>query len=200
MRIITIKSHGLGRYDDVSPFLVESGTLELKINLPNFHGEFFLVTELNGKNGGAKQIPREGTVTLTGLEAGELHAEVKHYLRGELIETYKVEPLLLKAVDTKLSATPEIALLMAEREILREELEAVEKWQEKAVDYADEMNKRNHRRDVAFLAFAYAEYQNDLQLNAKSLSFEDFAAVLGYSVEEFSPDEIETIKNFKEAL
>ena len=65
---------------------------------------------------------------------------------------------------------------------------------------ADETNKLNHRRDVAFLAFAYAEYQNDLQLNAKSLSFEAFAAALGYSVDEFTPNEIETIKNFKEAL
>lgn len=200
MRTITLKSNGIGRYDDVSPFLVESSTLELKFNLPNFHGQFFLVTELNGKNGGTKQIPKEGTVKLTGLEAGELKAEVKHYLRGELIETYKVEPLLLKAVDTNLSATPEIALLTAEGEIMREELNAIEEWQRRAKEQADEMNKRNHRRDVAFLAFAYAEYQNDLQLNAKSLSFKEFASSLGYPAEEFSPDEIETIKNFKEAL
>ena len=200
MRTITLKSNGLGRYDDVSPFLVESGTLELKFNLPNRNGDFFLVTELNSKNGGAKQISLDGTLKLEGLEAGELKAEVKHYLRGELIETYKVEPLLLKAVDTDLSATPEIAVLTAEYEIMREELNALEKWQEKAVDYADETNKRNHRRDVAFLAFAYAEYQSDLQLNAKSLSIEEFIAVLGYQYEEFSPDEIETIKTLKEKL
>lgn len=200
MRTITIKSHGLGRYDNVSPFLVECGTLELKINLPNFHGEFFFVTELNGKNVGAKQIPREGTVTLTGLEAGELHAEVKHYLRGELIETYKVEPLLLKAVDTKLSAMPEIALLTGECKALRKKLTEVEEELEAADKWADKVKKHNHRRDVSFLAFAYAEYQSDLQLNAKSLSFEAFAATLGYSVEEFSPDEIKTIITLKEKL
>lgn len=200
MRTITIKSNRLGRYDDVSPFLVERGTLELKINLPNRNGEFFLVTELNGKNGGAKQIPRGGTVTLTGLEAGELHAEVKHYLHGELIETYKVEPLLLKAVDTNLSATPEIAFLTEEKEKLKNETEELAKRLDSAEKNLELILHCQHLRDVAFLAYAWAEYQNDLQLNAKSLTLEAFAETLGFSLTAFTEEEIEEIQNQKEKL
>ena len=199
MRTITIQNR-LGRYDDVSPFLVESGTLELKINLPNFHGKFFLVTELNGKNSGAKQIPREGTVTLTDLEAGELNAEVKHYLRGELIETYKVEPLLLKEVDTNLSAMPEIALLAAENEERKKESESLLKRLETAEKNFEIVLHGQHLRDIAFLAYAWAEYQNDLQLNAKSLTLEAFAETLGYSLSAFTEEELEEITNQKEKL
>lgn len=190
MRTITIKSKGLGRYDDVSPFLVESETLELKILLPNLNGEFFFVSELNGKNGGAKLIPPSGVITLTGLEAGELHAEVKHYLRGERIETYKVEPLLLKAVDTQLSATPEIAFLMGECQAMRKKLEAAEKS-------LAETEKHNRERDIALLSYAWADYQNNVQLNAKNLSLLDFAGALGY---DFTKEELEQIDNKKEAF
>lgn len=197
MRTITIKPKGLGRYDDVSPFLVESGAFELKIVLPNLNGELFFVSELNGKNGGAKSIPRDGTITLTGLEAGELHAEVKHYLRGELIETYKIEPLLLKAVDTSLSAMPEIAFLTGECKSLREKLEAAETALTDAVRRADETEKHNRERDIAFLSYAWADYQNNVQLNAKNLSVEEFAAALGY---ELTEEEFNQINNKKEAF
>lgn len=120
MRTLTIKSGRLGRYDDVSSFLIKNGTLELQIALPPVSGEFFLVTDLNGKNGGAVPIPKDGVVTVNNLKAGELNAAIKHYLRGELIETYKVEPLILKAVETDLSALPEIIGLRKEIEALKE--------------------------------------------------------------------------------
>ena len=208
MRTITIKSGGLGRYNDVSPFLVESRTIELKFNLPNFHGQFFLVTELNGKNLGAIEIPKEGTVKLEGLEAGELKAVVKHYIRGELIETYKVEPLLLKAVDTDLSATPEIAFLTAECEALRKKLEeaeekltAAEKWRKETEEREDETESYVGSLIAAFLFFAYADYQTNLQLNAKNLSVEEFVRTLGLELGEIlSEDRIECIEKFKEEL
>lgn len=200
MRTITIKSNGLGRYDDVSPFLVESGTLGLKINLPNVQGEFFLVTELNGKNRSTIPIPRERAVMLTGLEAGELHAVVKHYLHGELIETYKVEPLLLKAVDTELSAMPEIALLTEKCEVLRKKTEELIK----RITHAEERGAKAENRIQlvfeAFLAFAYSDYQTNVQLNAKSLTVEQFMLTLGFSAETFSEKELEIIKTFKEEL
>ncbi len=197
MRTVTIKSKGLGRYDDVSPFLVENGTLLLKIVLPNLSGEFFFVTELNGKSGGAVSVPKGGLMTLTDLEAGELRAEVKHYLRGELIETYKVEPLLLKAAETDLSATPEIAFLTAECETLRKRAEELEKSLTRANARADEEEKRNRAWDLAFLSYAWADYRNNVQLNAKNLSAEEFAAALGY---ELTEEELEQIKNKKEAF
>ena len=200
MRTVTIKSNGLGRYDDVSPFLVERGELELNIDLPNVQGEFFLVTELNGKNDAAKAIPREGTVMLTGLAAGELHAAVKHYLRGELLETYKVEPLLLKAADTELSAMPEIALLTEKCEVLRKKTEELLESLTQANARADKVENRVKLIFEAFLAFAWADYETNLQLNTKSLTIEQFLLALGFSAEEFSPNELETIKKLKEKL
>lgn len=197
MKTITIKSKGLGRYDDVSPFLVEGGELELKIKLPNLSGEFFFVSELNGKSKEANPIPHDGAVALTGLEAGELHAEVKHYMRGQLVETYKVEPLLLKAVDTQLSAMPEIAFLTAECQALREKTEETAKALTRANERADEAEKHSRERDIAFLSYAWADYQNNVQLNAKNLSLEEFAAALGYKLTE---EELEQINKKKEAF
>ena len=189
MRKIKLKSNGLGRYDNVSPFLIESGALALEIYLPDKSGEYYLVSELNGKEK-VQRIIRGSSVTLSDLETGELKAAVKHYLRGELIEVYKIEPLLLKAVDTQLSATPEIAFLMGECKAMREKLEAAEKS-------LAETEKHNRERDIALLSYAWADYQNNVQLNAKNLSLLDFAGALGY---DFTKEELEQIDNKKEAF
>lgn len=189
MRKIKLKSNGLGRYDNVSPFLIESGALALEIYLPDKSGEYYLVSELNGKEK-VQRIIRGSSVTLSDLETGELKAAVKHYLRGELIEVYKIEPLLLKAVDTQLSATPEIAFLMGECQAMREKLEAAEKS-------LAETEKHNRERDIALLSYAWADYQNNVQLNAKNLSLLDFAGALGY---DFTKEELEQIDNKKEAF
>ncbi len=189
MRKIKLKSNGLGRYDNVSPFLIESGALALEIYLPDKSGEYYLVSELNGKEK-VQRIIRGSSVTLSDLETGELKAAVKHYLRGELIEVYKIEPLLLKAVDTQLSATPEIAFLMGECQAMREKLEAAEKS-------LTEAEKHNRERDIALLSYAWADYQNNVQLNAKNLSLLDFAGALGY---DFTKEELEQIDNKKEAF
>ena len=141
-----------------------------------------------------------GAVGLIGLEAGELHAEVKHYLHGELIETYRVEPLLLKAVDTELSATPEIVFLMGECQSLREELKTAEKSLKEAKEKEHEASNLVESILEAFLAYAYADYQTNLQLNAKSLSIEQFILTLGFSPEGFSEKELDILEKFKEAL
>lgn len=180
MRTIKIKSNGLGRYDDVSPFIIESGALELKIELPQKSGEFYLVSELNGKSGGAQPVPREGTLTLTGLETGELKAAVKHYLRGELIEVYKVEPLLLKAVDKELSAMPEIALLTGKIAALKKQTEDLEKRLETAEDRTETAGKNIS----AILHFAYLSYRENVRLNAHDLSEEGFIKAINEKSEE----------------
>lgn len=196
MRTISIKSGRIGRYDDVSPFLVESGALELKFELPEVSGEFFFITELNGISE-KKFIPRGGVIALTNLCAGELCAEVKHYLRGTLIKTYKVEPLILKEIDGSLSGTPEIERLRAENAELCDKLSALERTLEAEKKEAE---TARHERDKAFLAFAYAEYENSPLLNGRGLSLEEFAAALGYSAEAFAEKEITEIKNIKEKL
>lgn len=198
MRSITIKSDRVGRYDDVSPFLVERD-LELKIELPEKSGEFYFTFELNGKIGKPIYIPRGGTIVVGELSAGELRAEVKHYLRGTLLEVYKVEPLLLKAVERGLSATPEIALMTDEIAFLTGEIEALKKETEalKKSLTEERENARKAMRELvlSFLSYAYAEYVFDVQLNARSLSAEEFARALGY---ELSKEELEEIKNKKE--
>lgn len=191
MRIITIKSDRVGRYDDVSPFLVERD-LELKIELPEKSGEFYFTFELNGKIGKPIYIPRGGTIVVGELSAGELRAEVKHYLRGTLLEVYKVEPLLLKAVERGLSATPEIALLTGEVEALKK---GTEELKESLTEERENARKAVRELVLSFLSYAYAEYVFDVQLNARSLSAEEFARALGY---ELSKEELEEIKKKKE--
>lgn len=190
MKTIQLKSGRLGRYDDVSPFLVESGALELKIELPKQSGEFFLVSELNGKSLGTIPFLRGCTEVLHLSEAGELHAEVKQYLRGELVETYKVEPLLLKAVDKSLSAMPEIAALREECDELRKGTNELKK---ELQHHKEEVERRLSKLVTAFLSFAYAEYQSDVQLNAKGLSAEEFAEALGYREVKIEEDIYEKI-------
>lgn len=199
MRSITIKSDRVGRYDDVSPFLVEREDLELKIELPEKSGEFYFAFELNGKIGKPIYIPRGGTIVVGELSAGELRAEVKHYLRGTLLEVYKVEPLLLKAVERGLSATPEIALLTDKIALLTGKTEELKKETEELKESLTE-ERENARKAVrelvlSFLSYAYAEYVFDVQLNARSLSAEEFARALGY---ELSKEELEEIKKKKE--
>ena len=192
MRSITIKSDRVGRYDDVSPFLVERGDLELKIELPEKSGEFYFTFELNGKIGKPIYIPRGGTIVVGELSAGELRAEVKHYLRGTLLEVYKVEPLLLKAVERGLSVTPEIAFLTGETEELKKETEELK---ESLTEERENARKAVRELVLSFLSYAYAEYVFDVQLNARSLSAEEFARALGY---ELSKEELEEIKKKKE--
>ena len=199
MRSITIKSDRVGRYDDVSPFLVERGDLELKIELPEKSGEFYFTFELNGKIGKPIYIPRGGTIVVGELSAGELRAEVKHYLRGTLLEVYKVEPLLLKAVERGLSATPEIALLTDKIALLTGKTEELEKeteeLKESLTEERENAQKAMRELVLSFLSYAYAEYVFDVQLNARSLSAEEFARALGY---ELSKEELEEIKKKKE--
>ena len=182
MRSVKFKSNGLGRYDDVSPFLIESGVLELKIGLPERNGEFYFVTELNKKQTVKPIIC--GMVVLDGLEAGELRAAVKHYLRGEVIEVYKIEPLLLKSVDKDLSAMPEFALLTGEITALKDELAALKRTAEEHFAATVESFKGvidwQRESEGSFVSFAYAVYENSPLLNSCGLSFGQFAEVLGF--------------------
>ena len=202
MRTVTIKHGRSARYDDGSPFILQSGAFELLISLPAVSGEFYLVTDMNGKKA-TQRIPKDGVVTVE-VEAGELKAEVKHYLRGVEVASSPVEPLIIKSVDERLTAFPEIADLYARAEALQSASEAQEKrmteeetahrkWQEAAKAAA-------HRGDIVFLSYAYAEYQNDVQLNEKNLTAEEFIVAMGFSLDEFTPEEIEEIKKKKEVF
>lgn len=157
MKTITIKSKGLGRYDDVSPFIIADGKLEFKINIPVNNGQFFFIAENNGTLF-KKYIREDGIINLDGLTAGELKAEVKHYIRGELIECYKIEPLLLRVVDCNLLGTPEITALQAESDALKKSLK-------ETITSVEKLNAIV----TALLRFAYADYKLNVYLSGGSV-------------------------------
>lgn len=183
MKIIKLKSNGTGRYDDVSPFIVTDNKLELQIELPSFNGEFYLVYEINGKTD-RRLLFRSGQIVLDNLSAGEFKAAVKHYLKGELIKTYMVEPLLLKDVDGTLSALPEI-------EELHRHISAVERgfneYKESALKREREQETRLNdvlqelqRNQIALIRFAFKDYESNVYLNGGTA--EQFVAEFGFNL------------------
>lgn len=192
MKIIKLKPNGVGRYDSVSPFIVTDNRLELQIELPNFNGEFYLVYENNGKTD-KRLLPRSGQIVLDNLTAGELKASVKHYVKGELIKSYTVEPLLLKEADGTLSALPEI-------EALRRQIEANER---DFTEYKEAAEKRENaltgrfealeKNSLALMCFALKDYQSNVYLNGGTIA--DFITEFGF---ELTEKQISLIKGEKE--
>ena len=180
MKIITLKSRGLGRYEDVSPFIIADGKIELQVNLPNFNGEFFFIAENNDAKF-KKVIPEDGRITLDGLTAGELKAEVKHYLKGALIQSFKIEPLILRSVDCNLSGTPEIAALRHDNDELVKSLTQIK-------TALDEQEKKLNARIAAVLRFAYTDYKNNIFLTGGSLT--EFLKEFGFELTEEEVKEI----------
>lgn len=192
MKTIQLKTSGVGRYDDVSPFIVTDNTLHLQIGLPPYNGEFYLVYELNGKVS-KRLIPRSGQLILEDLTAGELNAEVKHYLKGELIKTYRVEPLLLKEVEGMLSAIPEM-------EELRRQINSVEtsftEYKESAAEREKtlvEQLERTEKNFMALMRFALKDYQNNVYLNGGTA--QSFISEFGFELME---EQIKLIKGGKD--
>lgn len=174
MKTIKLNISGFGRYDDVSPFIVTDNVLELQIELPQVNGEFYIVTELNSKREKLR-LPQDGVITLHNLTAGEMQAEVKHYLKGVLIKKYRIEPLMLIEVDGDLTGAPEIAALNARLSEHREELAKVN---ERLSELYDELTKTNkniseqqalleaqNAKINALINFAYTAYNASVYLN-----------------------------------
>ncbi len=180
MKTITLKSNGIGRYEDVSPFIITNNALELIVELPNVCGEFFLVFQNNSKTE-TMLLPRGGMITLKELTAGELCAEIKHYLKGELIKTYKIESLLLKEADGSIVAEPEIAALTRENARLAG-LFAEE--QERAKKRENSLNKTI----CALVRFAYTDYCDNVYLGGGTI--EEFLSDFGFELTEEQRQEI----------
>lgn len=188
MRNIVLKRGSVAVYDDGAPFLAELGELSLCFTLPDPNGDYFAVT---GKKKYA--IGKDGHVSIP-VETGELCLAVKRYIGGRLVESYAVEPLEIKSVDGNVTAFPEISVLQKQVVELTAELKAQREENAKQVEKVRQEMKREIRTLVAaFLSFAWAEYEYDVQLNAKNLTAEKFVAMLGYSV---TDEEMEKIKGF----
>ncbi len=195
MKTIILKSNGVGRYIDVSPYLIVNESIEIEVKLPAVNGEFYLFADC----GGHRQkylLPANGKAVVCGICAGELSAEVKHYLKGELVKTYVVEPLLLKELDVGISAEPEIAFLKAE--ILSLNSEFV-KEREKSLQYRNEyiieIEKCKERVEkqraiiFALLRFAYVDFKENVYLGGGGV--QDFLKRFGF---ELSLEEIKFLE------
>ena len=197
MRTVTIKSGQMGRFDDDSPFLIDSGELELKFILPpQTAGEYYLVWEMDGEpKGKPVQLPKSGEVAIPCASVGRLEMCVKYYIRGAFVTEYPVEPLIIRAVHNSVTATPELVELRNRIADLETERESREKAYGELVET---VSVALHARDVSFLAFAWADYLYNVQMNAKGLTLEEFLGALGYSAGDFTAGEIKEIQTMKE--
>ena len=187
MKTVILKPNGVGRYDDASPFIITDNQLQLKIELPAVYGEFYFVGVL-GEVKIKKLIPTGSALTLCDLTAGELCAEVKHYLKGELIKTYRIEPLLLKEVDSTLTAEPLFDELVSRVEKLEKSIESLKISEKQRTEWA----KSVEGKIKALCLFAFTDYQQNVYLDGKDLN--DFIKRFGF---EFTEKEIEFLKEKK---
>ncbi len=174
MKVIKLNISGFGRYDDVSPFIVTDNVLELQIELPQVNGEFYIVTDLNGKREKLRLL-QDGVITLHNLTAGEMQAEVKHYLKGVLIKKYRIEPLMLIEVDGDLTGAPEIAALNARISALEKELaetnESVFRLKDRLteaearISVQSDLLEKQETKINALIRFAYTAYNASVYLN-----------------------------------
>lgn len=179
MRTIQLKPNGVGRYDDVSPFLVTDNKLQVTVWLPPVSGEFYLIAENNGATQ-KKLLSREGVIMLENLSAGELNSEVKHYLKGALIKVYKVEPLLLKEADGTLSAIPEIEALNRHISLIERNFE---EYKYAAAEREQKLSERIKTLEInqeALIRFALEDFKNNVYLGGGTE--EDFAKMFGLAM------------------
>lgn len=191
MRTVTLQFGEIAKYDNDAPFFVEEGALKLRFVFPHPNGEYFLVS---GKK--RMLIPQNGIVVLP-VEVGTLNICVKRYIKAQHRETYAVEPLEVKSVDGEVVAYPELGILQKKVvELIKQLNEAQEEMKAIRRELA-EQKKAERARAVSMLAFAYAEYNYDVQLNAHGMTLDEFAARLGYTL---TDEETEKIKSIKEAF
>lgn len=165
MKTIKLNLNGLGRYDDVAPFVLTDGKLELEIILPKSNGLFFLVAENNEKKYKVL-IPEDGKLSIDGLTAGELKCEIKHYVRGELVENYKIETLLLRKLDDSCTADPTVAQLLREVQSLKDENAKLR--EETTSKIQNLMKQINILQQFAKSCISAIPYINDLKIEEEN--------------------------------
>ena len=171
-------SEGTSLYDS-SVHIVQKPFV-LNVTIPPKTGDFFYCYELNGKY---KQVYIDGgRVEIQNLESCELHATVKHCIRDVVVREYPCEALILTDVDGTIKATPEITALRDEVGTLKNDLTAEQDERKKLADAFDEYKKGARARMASLVLYAYYEYEGDLQLNAKDLSLDKFAALFGVTL------------------
>lgn len=175
MRTVKLNNSGIGRYDDVSPFIIVNSEIQVNIELPSYNGEFYLTAENNGRTFKQKLI-NGVTVIIDKLTAGELKAVVKHYVKGELVKVYKIETLLIKELDTNLSVTPEITAINERTTNLSSRLESLTE----TISKSGKEYIRLHNNVLRLLKFAYSDYTKNIYLSGGK--FADFIKEFGFEL------------------
>lgn len=123
---------------------------------------------------------------------GEMTFELQKFNKTRTVEldkgAYKIEPLTLTQTDTGgWNGTAVFAELKEQYEALGRALTAQKKsFEEELARLEEEAGKREERlkterreEQIRFLSFAFNEYLSDLQLNASSLTLDEFATAFG---------------------
>lgn len=135
MKTVNIKLHGIGRYEDKSPFLIANEDLTLKLNnLPKLTGEFYYSAKLNGKEHKVKLKDDTVILPVSYLEPGRLEASVQFYNHGHKLSEYIIDPLLISKPDNILSAEPQLSALESSLRALREDYENYVKAAEERIE------------------------------------------------------------------
>ena len=192
MRIIKL-SRGLSLYDIRTPFPV--GNLDLYIdNLPKTSGDFRFIAFMNGtkiveqtitQNSPRINIPRET------INAWVFSCYVSHYVGGDEVHRYEVEPLIITDINTDLSATPELVELNKKISGLENALAMANSTLEKASTKITALTEELASTNVAVLKLLKWMYSVETQVPyLAGGTAEEFAAALGL---ELTADELSFI-------
>lgn len=199
MRAINL-SQGLSMYDDRTTFPL--GDLEICVNnLPRTTGDFRLIAFMNKAKIGEYTLARDHAyiyILRKDLTAGVFTCYVSHYINGEEIRRYEIEPLVISALNDDLSATPEIAAVNAKLETLNEQAgKLAERLTEQITQLTEaktiitgilQKQAKTNAAVLAILKWAYG-VENEVPYFEDG-SVEQFADKLGV---ELSADEIKII-------
>ncbi len=118
-RLITLKPYGVGRYADVSPFIIDEDLHITFEGMDAANGIYHAALTCGVLHLSAKIVNHMITIPKESLSAGELNITVMLYLRGEKLKEWVIEPLLLKDVEPTLTAEPEVSVLGEELKTLK---------------------------------------------------------------------------------
>lgn len=192
MRIIKL-SRGLSLYDIRTAFPV--GDLDLYIdNLPKTSGDFRFIAFMNGKKIAEKTITQSSpriNIPRETIAAGVFSCYVSHYVGGDEVHRYEVEPLTVTDINTDISATPELVEMNEKISGLENALATANSALEKANAKIAALTEEQANTNVAVLKLL--KWMYGVETHVPYLSggtAEEFAAALGL---ELTADEISFI-------
>lgn len=186
MRKIKIQENQIGVYDNPNEYLIENGTINLCFDLPSGQGEFYASVE-------SKLYKIEnGRVTLP-VKVGTLELKVLRMIKGEIVNVYRVEPLHIVQGDYSLTGTS--AFKQLEDKIASDKEDIIQLF----TGGLSALNGMLEENKIRLLAYLYADYENNVQVNSHNLPLDEFAFLL-FGITELSDHDREVIEHIKELL